>query len=525
MEMKAILTDSKSITFNPVEGKEYTKHKYTLRRYTDAEYIEDVINEAEEYEMDEKEYKSAYELLIDDKSILKVVHADYRTVNPCLGNIFPEFVKVVDEIETYGEIEGETHYFPYDTLMKDGKLTEEIITLVTDKPDVINTEHVTVHTIDTSEDELYCTTDNFKYDDNGSFLGYEKIDTKIYSIDFVVSYELPNFNLVEIFTKDVNGNLLKSTWSYTYSGDNNVELLNSVSNIIEKSSIDAFNKYFNKIQDVVNNINEYIRRTTNEMTKTTRSEFHDVLDSLLADFMNLSIEPSKEKLELNKKLNPEQTFEAQSLAREVRQKLTTEIENLSQSSDKLNMSVYVPNDLSKFNEDDLLYGKMVNPVTKEVFDVADLKYNQPKSDDKNNGTQIFNNGYILSTYNTVFLSKDGRVFVSSTHLVNRFADIIDFTSKDTILKLVEDLGLTILTGERYSRESVENIVLEKMTAENIIHQVFLEITSDKPVSRKMVKTLLGENYNLGSKEVLDYVNEVKNIISELKEIVDKAINK
>ena len=121
MEIKTLLTEERSITFKPVEGKEYTKHKYTIKKYTDLEYIEDVINEAEEYEMDEKEYKSAYELYVDDKSILKVVHTDFRTVNPSFTNIFPEFSKIVEEIENYGKLEGETHNYPYDGLMEDGK--------------------------------------------------------------------------------------------------------------------------------------------------------------------------------------------------------------------------------------------------------------------------------------------------------------------------------------------------------------------------------------------------------------------
>ena len=109
MEIKTLLTEERSIIFKPVEGKEYTKHKYTLKKYTDLEYIEDVINEAEDYEMDEKDYKAAYELLVDDKSILKVVHTDFRTVDPSFTNIFPEFSKIVEEIENYGKLEGETH--------------------------------------------------------------------------------------------------------------------------------------------------------------------------------------------------------------------------------------------------------------------------------------------------------------------------------------------------------------------------------------------------------------------------------
>ena len=32
MEIKTLLTEERIITFKPVEGKEYTKHKYTLKK-------------------------------------------------------------------------------------------------------------------------------------------------------------------------------------------------------------------------------------------------------------------------------------------------------------------------------------------------------------------------------------------------------------------------------------------------------------------------------------------------------------
>lgn len=523
MEMKAILTDSKSITFNPVEGKEYTKHKYTLRRYTDVEYIEDVINDAEEYEMDEKEYKSAYELLIDGKSILKVVHVDFRTVNPSLTNIFPEFSKIVEEIENYGKIEGETHYYPYDDLMEDGKWAVDVVTFDTNEPDVINSERVTVHTIDTSEDELYCNEDIVKYDENGVFSGYEKVSTKIHSIEFQATYEAVVNNLVDIFVKDKDGRILKGAVAYSYYDDKHLNLLNSVSNLIEKSSIDNFEKYFNMIKDVVfNDMNYYIAKASNELTKSARHEFHDIIISLGAVNTDLALELSKEKLEFNEKLKPgENIFEMQTVANEVRKKLTTRMENLKRSTDeKLNMNIYVSNDISRFNEDDLLYRKVINPITNEIIDVTDLTYNQPNTTENQNNYNVR-----LHVYNSVLLSKDGRVFISSTHLTNIFTDIVFSLSKETILKLIDDLDLIVLAGNSYDRNAVEHITLDKLDVEHIMRQLYLEISPDKVISRKTVKTLLGENYNLSSKEVLDFVNEVKNIISDLKEIVDKAINK
>ena len=110
-------------------------------------------------------------------------------------------------------------------------------------------------------------------------------------------------------------------------------------------------------------------------------------------------------------------------------------------------------------------------------------------------------------------------------MTNIFTDIIFSLSKDTILKLVEDLDLTVLAINSYDINTVEHITLDKLDVENIMRQLYLEISPNKIISRKTVKTLLGENYNLSSKEVLDFVNEVKNIISDLKEIVNKAINK
>lgn len=525
MEMKAILTDSKSITFNPIEGKEYTKHKYTLRRYTDAEYIEDVINEAEEYEMEEKEYKSAYELLVDDKSILKVVHTDFRTVNPSFTNIFPEFSKIVEEIENYGKLEGETHNYPYDGLMEDGKWTVDVVTFDTTEPDVINSERVTVHTIDTSEDELYCNEDIAKYDEeNGLFLRYEKVYTKIHSIEFQATYEAVVNNLVEIFIKGKDGHIIKGACAYSYYDDKHLNLLNSVSNLIEESSIDNFEKYFSMIKDVVSNdMNHYITNASNELTKTARHEFHDVVISLGAVNSDSSLEPSKEKLEFNEKLkHGENVYEMRTVANDIRKKLTTRMEQLKRNTDeKLNMNVFVPDDVNKFNEDDLLYRKVINPITNEIMDVVELTYNQLHTIEENQNNRKFH----LHICNSVLLSRDGRVFISSTHMTNIFTDIIFSLSKDTILKLVEDLDLTVLAINSYDINTVEHITLDKLDVENIMRQLYLEISPNKIISRKTVKTLLGENYNLSSKEVLDFVNEVKNIISDLKEIVNKAINK
>lgn len=532
MEMKVILVKSSSITFNPVEGKEYTKHKYTLKEYADAEYIEDVINKAEEYEMEDKEYNTAYELLVDEKPILRVVHADFRTINPSLDNIFPEFSKIVEEIENYGKLDVDVmRAFPYDDLMENGKWTVDVVTFDTDEPDVINSEFVKVHDIDVSNDELYYVVDVMKHSDDGVFLGYVKEDTKIHNIEFLISYETDKFNLVQVLIKDKDKKTLNNVTCGTYAESTSDMYLDAVSRLILKSSIDTFSKYINIIKDVCNNIEDYIRKTSNEITNEVRHQLHDVLSSLNNYDNILLTELSIERLKcINDQKNMDNTiYKNQSLTKSVRQRFNSKISELNNNvKDKLNMNIYIDNNLNNFYKDNLPYKEMINPVTREILEATSLQYYHPKTETQHNVPYLCNGGSLymnMNAYSSVIVTKDNRIFVSSPHLINMFNGIVELISKETVLKLIEDLGLTILSEKYYKSGLLKDIVLDKLSIENILYNLYMEISSDKLISRKIVKTLLGDDYNLSSKEVLDYVNEVKNIISEIKEsIIDKTIN-
>ena len=494
MEMKAILTDSKSITFNPIEGKEYTKHKYTLRRYTDAEYIEDVINEAEDYEMDEKDYKAVSVLYVDDKPIIKILSKEYEeALDIVVNSVFPELRPVKNELDIFGEYRVR-HQFPYDTLTKDGKWVEEVTNFDTEDTDIHDINHTKICEIDTGEDKVYHVNQIPKFDENGVYAGYGLESRRICKFEFYTSLYNTMINYpIMVEAKDEHNNKLGESAMYGFKDSFDV-----ASELIKSTTPALLDKYSSMISNVFNT-KELLRSNIFQKFRTAISE---ILDSLKDTLFNIEhstehdvkLSDKAQRTSCESRLDAYKKNKAASL-------LNKKMKEYKQETDtNLNMTFY-----SYVDGEDKLYREVKDIIKDEVLEVISIEY----LSNKDNNTYSY---YGMNDNKNIYITKDNRIFISTNILSNIFSniEILNNIPEKTFFEMIESLGLSILMNTEYDLYKIDHMM----------YNLYWEITSSKQMMTRTIKSLLGSNFNIRTDEVLEYVKELKNIVKEVNDIVN-----
>lgn len=494
MEIKTLLTEERSITFKPVESKEYTKHKYTVKKYTDLEYIEDIINEAEEYEMEEKEYKAVSIFYVDDKPIIKLLSEEYEdAIDNLVSSVFPELRPIINELNIFGGEYTVKHEFPYDTLVKDGRYVEEVTNFNTDDTDLQNINILKIYEFNTGEDEIYRVEQVPKHDSNGVFIGVDTVNRRIiHSLEFYTSfYDFTKTSPMKVEAKDEHGNTLSSTAMYGFKDSFSV-----ASELINVTTPALLSKYASLIEDVFNTKEFYRSKIFQEF----RVNISEILDSLKDVIIN--IEPS---IEREKSMNDESKrkfYETRLTTCKNNKALNLLNKKVAEHKEKMDSNL----DIKFYNyidEEDRLYKNVKDVIKDEILEVISLTHY---------GNKDTNNNPMSSNAKAIYVTKDNRIFISTNILNNIFTniDIFENIPKNTFYEMIESLGLTILMSSEYTFDKINHMM----------YNLYWEITAPKQMMTRTISSLLGGNFNIRTDEVLVYVNELKNIIREVNETVN-----
>ena len=502
MEIKTLLTEERSITFKPVEGKEYTKHKYTIKKYTDLEYIEDIINEAEEYEMEEKEYKAVSIFYVDDNPIIKVLSEEYEDAIDVVFNcVYPELKPIKNEIDIFGEYKVR-HQFPYDTLMKDGRWTEEVTNFNTEDTDLKDINRIKIHEINVGEDEIYYTTQIPKFNEKtGYYEGYEEVKNHICKFEFYTSfYSLTVNNPIKIKTKDEHGYEIHEVAMYEFKNS-----LDTASELIMSTTPILLNKYASLISDVFNK-KELLR---SNIFQELRVDISEILDSLKYNLFNIehSIERDNKMTDESKRNVYESRLKTYK-GNKTMGLINKMVEDYGKETNtNLDAKFY-----NYIDEEDKLYKNVKDVIKDEVLEVISIVYHNNKNNKCNNSMSGFVYNGTADDDKTIYITKDNRIFISTNILSNIFnnIEILNNIPKKTFYEMIESLGLTILMYSEYDLYKIDHMM----------YNLYWEITSPKQMMTRTINSLLGGNFNIRTDEILEYVNELKNIIKEVKDIVN-----
>lgn len=497
MEIKTLLTEERSITFKPVEGKEYTKHKYSIKTYTDLEYIEDIINEVEEYEMEEKEYKAVSIFCVDDKPIIKLLSEEYEdAIDILVSTVFPELRPIINELDIFGGEYTVKHVFPYDTLVKDGRYVEEVTNFSTDDTDLQVINMLKIYEFNTGEDEIYHVEQVPKHDSNGVFIGVDTVNRRIQSLEFYTSfYNFTNTLPMRIKATDEHGNMLSSAATYAFK-----DSFDTASELIKITTPALLSKYASLIEDVFNTKEFYRSKIFQEF----RVNISEILDSLKDVIIN--IEPSIERENSMNDESKRKFYETRLDACKNNKALNLLNKKVAEHKEQMDSNL----DIKFYNYidgEDRLYKNVKDVIKDEILEVISLTYYGNK-DIKNDTASPF----IMNNDKTIYITKDNRIFISTNILNNIFTniDIFENIPKNTFYEMIDSLGLTILMSPEYSLERIDHMM----------YNLYWEITSPKQMMTRTISSLLGGNFNIRTDEVLVYVNELKNIIREVNETVN-----
>ena len=225
-----------------------------------------------------------------------------------------------------------------------------------------------------------------------------------------------------------------------------------------------------------------------------------IIDSLSSD--NIALETPKEELEIEK--NNEQDVNVFPKNKIPYTKIYERIKE--KTGNKIERFVYA----DTFEE---MFNTRKNLLTGESLRGIDMTWNY--KDDNIVTSSLHNRSYTsLDINNDIFMTDDdNRIFIG-TNFIKKIVNMVDL-SDDSLKTIIKDLNLTILINEQ-TISSYEKLSLTDILKYAV---VFLEITSDKIITKKSLDTLLYK-FNLSSADILNYVQSLKEVLEELsKEII------
>lgn len=502
MKANVILVDERTITFNQVEGKEYTKHSYAIRNYHDVDYIKDVLECVDEEEMDENTYYFFKEFLIDGKVIFTSYNR-YDDDNIVLNYVIDDFDLLQEKIKSYGTRVSPCLYSYNELLDDNGNWKVPVVEMDTEDKNIIAmSDYVYRLDIDPS-DEMYYFIQLPEFDkDNGHFIGYVQKDIKVAYVKIVTDFNnIDNFSVHVFNEKD---EIINNIPGYK-NNLNELVFYSSSVNIFNKGSVNNMLKYESQIKDALSNLDKHVEDTKKKyadkiINENTDIDLKTIIDSLSSD--NIALETPKEELEIEK--NNEQDVNVFPKNKIPYTKIYERIKE--KTGNKIERFVYA----DTFEE---MFNTRKNLLTGESLRGIDMTWNY--KDDNIVTSSLHNRSYTsLDINNDIFMTDDdNRIFIG-TNFIKKIVNMVDL-SDDSLKTIIKDLNLTILINEQ-TISSYEKLSLTDILKYAV---VFLEITSDKIITKKSLDTLLYK-FNLSSADILNYVQSLKEVLEELsKEII------
>lgn len=508
MATKAILFETKKATFTPEEGKEFTKHEYLVKRYVDEEYVKDVQNnDYSDEELEENEYNYFDELYIDGKLIL-TTHNHYDAFNVLENGediMFSNKFKPISRCISSHGLFGNRHLYPFDELKLDrntGKWNEESKKFDTEKDDTFPKEDLKVFEYNIPDEDIIYYKDN-------RLTGF--------SIWVTFGYNTS----VSISLKGENNNILFDKYWIAIANDGKITSdLTELNNVLDElnGSISILLRYTKLIKSKVLSASTLYPNTLDKYRQVFYDRHKDVK---LKEILDSVYEENKvNTVSSNEKIS----YETEMLEKYKNEKSSTMYgcitnslfrQYMKQETEKLpekykNFMFYAGLIDNETGDVNLFNGKMINYHTNEEYNVLNFIY-------QNDSILDDNRGYLCNRRRVLF-TDDGRMFMEVEDLNNNLELLFTSLSTESILELINKLGLVCLLDEKvYGKNMLKNI---ETLRSNICFNTYIELTSNEKRNSKMLRMLI-KDMNISIEDSKEYVNELKRIVEEISKNILK----